>query len=203
MKKTWVKRENIFYVPFYKQKSKLFFLCIFFLGIIFFIYQAVTISDLPPSWSLESTLEDLRKKHKQMQASLGQKQTDNDSGGGDRDPNTSTDSSIKIIRGIRLFDFDSYKPNFEGNFRCLDGSLEIPFERVNDDYCDCPNDGSDEPSTNACSNGRFFCKFQKRHITGRGRDIFILSSRVNDFICDCCDGSDEWLGITCQNNCLP
>uniref|UniRef100_A0A1I8QCQ7 Uncharacterized protein n=1 Tax=Stomoxys calcitrans TaxID=35570 RepID=A0A1I8QCQ7_STOCA len=98
MKKTWVKRENIFYVPFYKQKSKLFFLCIFFLGIIFFIYQAVTISDLPPSWSLESTLEDLRKKHKQMQASLGQKQTDNDSGGGDRDPNTSTDSSIKIIR---------------------------------------------------------------------------------------------------------
>jgi len=34
-----------------------------------------------------------------------------------------------------------YDPN--SSFHCLDGSGEIPFDHVNDDYCDC-KDGSDE-----------------------------------------------------------
>ena len=30
------------------------------------------------------------------------------------------------------------------DFTCLDGSATIPFNQVNDDYCDC-KDGTDEP----------------------------------------------------------
>ncbi|XP_036324247.1 uncharacterized protein LOC118737672 [Rhagoletis pomonella] len=204
MRKTWVKRENIYYKPFYKQKTKMLLLGVFLLGIVFIIYQAFSINQLPSAstpWSLEGTMNGIRQKHREMIQSLGRKQTDGyDDGGGGQGTNTA-DDSIKIIRGIRLFDYDSYKPNFDGKFRCLDGRAEVPFDHVNDDYCDCIYDGSDEPSTNACQNGRFYCKYQKRHITGRGVDLFVPSSRVNDGICDCCDGSDEWLTISCINRC--
>lgn len=106
------------------------------------------------------------------------------------------------FRGTRLFDYDAYKPNFEGKFRCLDGSKEIPFDHLNDNYCDCEGDGSDEPSTNACAKGKFYCRYQKRHFTGRGLDVYVASSRVNDHVCDCCDGSDEWTtDVKCQNDC--
>jgi protein kinase C substrate 80K-H len=37
-----------------------------------------------------------------------------------------------------------YSPLSSDSWKCLDGSKEIPWLSVNDDYCDCP-DGSDEP----------------------------------------------------------
>jgi len=79
-------------------------------------------------------------------------------------------------------------------FRCLDRSsrTKVGLARVNDDFCDCP-DGSDEPGTSACPNGRFYC----RNIAFRG--TFIPSSRVDDGLCDCCDGSDEVSLVQCQH----
>lgn len=62
-------------------------------------------------------------------------------------------------------------------FSCKDGSKTgMPLTRVNDDYCDC-GDGSDEPGTSACPNGRFLC----RNIGHVG--VSLHSSRVNDGIC--------------------
>uniref|UniRef100_A0A3B3ZCG7 Glucosidase 2 subunit beta n=1 Tax=Periophthalmus magnuspinnatus TaxID=409849 RepID=A0A3B3ZCG7_9GOBI len=100
---------------------------------------------------------------------------------------------VQRPRGVPL----SKRPFYEEGkpFTCLDGSRTIPFNRVNDDYCDC-QDGSDEPGTSACPNGHFHC-------TNAGfRPAFIPSSRVNDGICDCCDTTDEYnSGATCQNTC--
>uniref|UniRef100_A0A8C3AH53 Glucosidase 2 subunit beta n=1 Tax=Cyclopterus lumpus TaxID=8103 RepID=A0A8C3AH53_CYCLU len=100
---------------------------------------------------------------------------------------------VQRPRGVPLSKRQFYE---EGNpFTCLDGSRTIPFDRVNDDYCDC-QDGSDEPGTAACPNGSFHC-------TNAGfRPGFIPSSRINDGICDCCDTTDEYnSGAACQNTC--
>lgn len=90
---------------------------------------------------------------------------------------------------VSLYAVDKY-------FTCFDGSATMPYERINDDYCDCLGDGSDEPGTSACPNGSFYC-----NNIGH-KPVFIPSSRVNDGICDCCDGSDEYTTETqCENNC--
>jgi protein kinase C substrate 80K-H len=95
-----------------------------------------------------------------------------------------------LLRGIRRTDTWRYRPNERGNFMCFHTKEELDFSRVNDDFCDCVFDGSDEPGTSACQNGRFYCDTQNS-----GFPEFVLSSRVNDGICDCCDGSDEWAQV--------
>ncbi|KAH9628104.1 hypothetical protein HF086_018320 [Spodoptera exigua] len=94
-----------------------------------------------------------------------------------------------LIHGVLYSQMARYRPDQQNEFSCLKSNQKIPFEQVNDDYCDC-DDGTDEPSTNACINGTFYCEtqFRKKPVSFN----MIPSSQVNDGICDCCDGSDEW-----------
>ncbi len=89
------------------------------------------------------------------------------------------------------------KPGLESRFTAnqfLCGSKTLPPSAINDDYCDC-TDGSDEPGTSACANGRFWCA-NEGFFGG-----YLNSSMVRDGVCDhavCCDGSDEAAGA-CPN----
>ncbi|BFZ60271.1 hypothetical protein YB2330_001307 [Saitoella coloradoensis] len=100
---------------------------------------------------------------------------------------SAADTPASRPRGVPKSRASLYLPSPDDTFTCLDKSKTIPFSRVNDDYCDCP-DGSDEPGTSACENGKFHC-MNRGHVPA-----WLSSSRVGDGICDydlCCDGSDE------------
>ncbi|XP_049534229.1 uncharacterized protein LOC125950347 isoform X2 [Anopheles darlingi] len=248
MRKTWVKRDNIYYKPFYKQKLKLTLIGVLGLGVLFFVYQLVYISQFLPSSSSLSLSSSgssgsallAAQMRPPLHANSNNPVASAELGADGGSPPSATPLAANgglhgssnsdtgqhhyayverignhermILRGIRLRDLDHYTEPASvsrASFRCLQTGRELSWDRVNDDYCDCPEDGSDEPSTNACVEGRFYCRFQKRHRTGRGRDRSIPSGWVNDGVCDCCDGSDEWLPIggnlvpprPCPNTC--
>ncbi|KAL8484331.1 hypothetical protein ACS0TY_026857 [Phlomoides rotata] len=98
--------------------------------------------------------------------------------------------------GVSPEDVNYYKGLLSSStVKCKDGSKKFNKSQFNDDFCDCP-DGSDEPGTSACPDGKFYCK------NAGHTPLFLYSSRVNDGICDCCDGSDEYDGKTkCPNTC--
>lgn len=95
-----------------------------------------------------------------------------------------------VLRGVLYVNMPRYRPDSKNEFTCLTSTRKIPYDQVNDDFCDC-DDASDEPSTSACVNGTFYCdtQFGLKPVSIN----LIPSSRLNDGICDCCDGSDEWL----------
>ncbi|KAK9152919.1 hypothetical protein Sjap_000399 [Stephania japonica] len=94
--------------------------------------------------------------------------------------------------GIRPEDAKFYDSEI---IACRDGSKSFSRERLNDDFCDCA-DGTDEPGTSACPEGKFYCRNEG------STPQLLFSSRVNDRLCDCCDGSDEYDGgINCSNTC--
>mmetsp|Transcript_22068 Transcript_22068/g.39784 ORF Transcript_22068/g.39784 Transcript_22068/m.39784 type:complete len:159 (-) Transcript_22068:442-918(-) len=68
---------------------------------------------------------------------------------------------------------------------CADG---VTVGILNDDFCDCLDDGRDEPLTSACSHllvqrANFSCHDNPSQL--------VYASRIHDGIFDCHDGSDE------------
>jgi len=129
-------------------------------------------------------------------------------------------SSSGRVRGVAPGAQGSYAGFREQKqFQCFDGSQSFDnFDVVNDDYCDC-TDGSDEPGTSACSGmftlaehataadavaPGFFCGWDlgpdspRFHVEG----VAVRLAAVNDGICDCCGGEDEYNGATtCSDRC--
>lgn len=102
--------------------------------------------------------------------------------------NSENNKSKPLILGIHVYQNPYYDPRADGSFDCISSWEIIQYDQINDNYCDCL-DASDEPGTNACPNGQFFCTNQAVY---QNYPNVISSSKVNDGICDCCDGSDEW-----------
>ena len=79
--------------------------------------------------------------------------------------------------------------------------------KINDGYCDCPETGEDEPDTDACSGSTQWPGVQTPDASAaplfvcpQQPTLQIPHSRINDGICDCCDGMDE-PGMRCPDTC--
>lgn len=70
----------------------------------------------------------------------------------------------KPVRGVHYTLISHYNGAMRSEFVCLFDRETIDSSKINDDYCDC-EDGTDEPGTNACTNGKFYCEsdIYKRH----------------------------------------
>ncbi|CAG8691223.1 10007_t:CDS:10, partial [Acaulospora colombiana] len=89
------------------------------------------------------------------------------------------------LRGVLPARQSLYVPSGAGTWKCLSGDKEIPWSKVNDDFCDCP-DGSDEP-------GKMDSFFGLLASVTKLRLVATLEK-------ECCDGSDESFGV-CPNIC--
>lgn len=153
MKKQWIKKESLYHKPFYKQKLKMTMLGVLLMGIVFFGYQVFYINQLQlpgvvtaPHVTTAAVIS--RADHQLALAVAG-------GGAGAVQPQP------LFGRGVRDRDLSRYTPNVQRTFRCLRSGEELDFAKLNDDYCDC-KDGSDEPATNACPAGVFYCAHRMR-----------------------------------------
>lgn len=83
--------------------------------------------------------------------------------------------SAVSLRGVKPENEHMYKQH---ELSCPGNpSKKLTAEMINDDFCDCPEDGFDEPGTSACNSGIFYCAnkgfFPKE----------ISSTFVNDGVC--------------------
>mmetsp|Transcript_5403 Transcript_5403/g.7802 ORF Transcript_5403/g.7802 Transcript_5403/m.7802 type:complete len:756 (+) Transcript_5403:102-2369(+) len=89
------------------------------------------------------------------------------------------------------------------------GLKVIPDTWINDGFCDCPFDSLDEAKTEACSGAAIGGWPGIEETTDRSltfqcpqqKDKNLPISRLNDGICDCCDGADEMESESCEDIC--
>lgn len=62
-----------------------------------------------------------------------------------------------FVRGVHYSVARHYYADEDDKFTCLYDGEVIHIDKINDNYCDC-KDGTDEPGTDACPNGKFFCE---------------------------------------------
>lgn len=151
MRKQWIKKESLYHKPFYKQKLKMTMLGVLLLGVVFFGYQVFYINQL------------------QLNAAVTTPHVTTASAGGGQQQQQlivvagvgAGDQAAMFGRGVRHRDLARYQSNAQRTFQCLRSGELLPDAKLNDDYCDCA-DGSDEPATNACPTGVFYCAHRMR-----------------------------------------
>jgi hypothetical protein len=80
------------------------------------------------------------------------------------------------VRGVRPDLASKYEPGPGGKWSCLDGSRELDFTQVNDDFCHCP-DGSDEPGAAGAAEAARAARVAPRRAAWVGRDLLPLFAR--------------------------
>ena len=126
-------------------------------------------------------------------------------------------SIILIIHGSVSILVSAAVNGPSAQIKCQTGWTNTPIvigpSQINDGYCDCPHDGLDEPNTGACSgsmDGMWAgippkyesSDYDAAHLPTtyffscpQQPSLKLPPSRVNDGICDCCDGADEFDSI--------
>lgn len=183
---------------------------ILMVGAVFVTYQLLSVGQLSKELTKRKGRAKLHTNFREYEKADGimQIKSENDDGQNVRHEALDLDSSkikqdsahlksSQHILGVLPQNMKLYVPTSSGNFRCVHSGKEIPFVQLNDDFCDC-DDFSDEPSTSACAEWRFFCSYQPQI----SNPTSIRSSVVNDGICDCCDGSDEWKNISLPSHTI-
>lgn len=148
---------------FLRKKLKYMVVCVFVVAVIFVVHQLFYFKELNRATVGKLIVGSLKDSHRVI---VGNRDTSKwqqpQHSKLIRDKNGHTVS----LRGSRDQDVTKYLPNTNDKFMCFTEKMEIDFMKINDDYCDCPADGSDEPGTNACNNGFFYCEKSSKQSAG-------------------------------------
>lgn len=147
---------------FLRKKIKYMLMCVFVVAVIFVLHQLFYFKELNRATVGKLIAGSMQDGHRVIAGKQANKWNQPYHLKLIRDKNNRTVS----LRGTRDQDIAKYLPNINGKFVCFVSKKEIEFVKVNDNYCDCPIDGSDEPGTNACNNGFFNCKRSSKKLAG-------------------------------------
>lgn len=104
MRKTWVKRDNIYYKPFYKQKLKMTLLGVLLMAIVFFGYQIFYISQLQTDSGTGALIRGEAAQHQANNNhrvnSIGNEAESNDAGNNVRDEGGGEAPGVNVSNSI-------------------------------------------------------------------------------------------------------